>query len=85
MITSFSCSDVRHDCYVIHGVSVKPEAISIVIVSETAPENAADYYYAKGSPLLQQTTVQAFNDAGANVSSTRDIVNRGIDLTTAVK
>jgi uracil-DNA glycosylase len=35
--------------------------------------------------LFQRTTVQAFNDAGANVSSIRDVVARGIFLTTAVK
>jgi uracil-DNA glycosylase len=81
----FPCSDVKHDCYVVPSVSVKPETISIVIVSEAAPENAGDYYYAPGNSLFQQTTVQAFNDAGANVSSVKDIVNRGVYLTTAVK
>jgi len=81
----FPCSDVKHDCYVVPSVNVKPEAISIVMVSEAAPENADDYYYAKGSSLFQQTTVQAFNDTGANVSSVKDIVHRGVYLTTAVK
>lgn len=83
--SGFPCSDVRHDCYVVPGVSVKPETISIVMVSEAAPRNADDYYYAKGNPLFQTTTVQAFNDAGADVSSVKDIVNRGVYLTTAVK
>jgi uracil-DNA glycosylase len=83
--SAFPCSDVKHDCYVVPGVSVKPETISIVMVSEAAPQNAEDYYYAKGDPLFQRTTVQAFNDAGANVSSVKDIVSRGVYLTTAVK
>jgi len=47
--------------------------------------NRDDYYYAQGDPLFQKTTVQAFNDAGAKVSSTRDILDRGVYLTTAVK
>jgi len=81
----FPCSDVKHDCYVVPGVNVNPETISIIVVSEAAPENPNDYYYAGGSSLFQQTTVQAFNDAGANVSSVKDIVNRGVYLTTAVK
>ena len=81
----FPCSDVKHDRYVVPGVSLKPEAVSIIMVSESAPENAADYYYAKGNPLFQQTTVQAFQDAGADVSSVKDLVNRGVYLTTAVK
>ncbi|HVP48354.1 MAG TPA: uracil-DNA glycosylase family protein [Bryobacteraceae bacterium] len=79
------CPDVKHDCYLVPGINVKPETVSIVMVSEAAPENASDYYYAKGNPLFEQTTVQAFNDAGANVSSVKDIVNRGVYLTTAVK
>ena len=82
---AFPCSDVKHDCYVVPSVSVKPETISIVMVSEAAPENADDYYYAKGNPLFQQTTVQAFNDAGATVTSVKDMVNHGVYLTTAVK
>ncbi|MGC9972016.1 MAG: uracil-DNA glycosylase family protein [Bryobacteraceae bacterium] len=76
---------MKHDCYVVPSVSLKPETISIVMVSEAAPANPDDYYYAKGNPLFQQTTVQAFNDAGANVSSVKDIVDRGVYLTTAVK
>ena len=80
-----SCPDVKHDCYIVPGVSVKPETVSMVMVSEAAPEKAGDYYYAKGNPLFQQTTVQAFQDAGAKVSSVKDLVDRGVYLTTAVK
>jgi uracil-DNA glycosylase len=36
-------------------------------------------------PLFQQTTVQAFQDAGADVSSTEEILDLGVYLTTAVK
>ncbi|MBZ5620788.1 MAG: uracil-DNA glycosylase [Acidobacteriia bacterium] len=55
------------------------------MISEAAPANPDDYYYAKGQPLFQKTTVQAFNDAGSAVSSMEDIVARGVYLTTAVK
>ena len=82
---AFPCADVKHDCYIVPGISVKPETISIVMVSEAAPEDPDDYFYAKGKPLFQQTTLQAFNDAGCTVSSTKDIVDRGVYLTTAVK
>ncbi len=81
----FPCTDVKHDCYVVPGVSVKPETISLVMVSEAAPDNADDYYYAKGNPLFERTTVQAFNDAGASVSSVKDLMSRGVYITTAVK
>lgn len=81
----FPCADVNHSCYIVPGISLNPERVSIVMVSEAAPENAGDYYYSKGNPLFQQTTVQAFNEAGCDVSSVRDIVARGVYLTTAVK
>ena len=79
------CADVKHECYIIPDLDVKPDAISIVMISEAAPANPDDYYYAKGEPLFQQTTVQAFNDAGASVSSIQDILDLGVYLTTAVK
>ena len=82
---AFSCNDVDHKCYIIPDVDVKPEQISIIMISEAAPANYADYYYARGNSLFQQTTVQAFKDAGSDVSSMRDILDLGVYLTTAVK
>lgn len=81
----FPCADVNHKGYLVPDVNVKPDAISLVMISEAAPQSPGDYYYAKGDPLFQRTTVQAFNDAGAKVSSVKDLVNRGVFLTTAVK
>ena len=81
----FPCKDVNHKCYAIPNVEVKPQQISVIMISEATPTNPNDYYYSKGDPLFQQTTVQAFNDAGANVASVQDIINLGVYLTTAVK
>ncbi|KPJ52980.1 hypothetical protein AMJ39_06380 [candidate division TA06 bacterium DG_24] len=81
----FPCTDVKHECYVIPGVDVNPGDISIVMISEAAPEDSGDYYYSKGDPLFAQTTVQAFRDAGEDVSSLEDVVGLGVYLTTAVK
>jgi uracil-DNA glycosylase len=83
--TEFPCVDVDHECYIVPDVDFKPEDIAVVMISEAAPADPSDYYYAKGDPLFQQTTVQAFNDAGANVASIRDILDLGVYLTTAVK
>jgi len=80
----FPCTDVRHECYVVPDVAVRPD-VSIVLISEAAPADPGDYYYAQGDPLFQQTTVQAFQDAGAHVSSIADILDLGVYLTTAVK
>lgn len=81
----FSCSDVNHECYMVPDIDINPEQVSIVMISECAPEYSKDYFYTDGDSLFQETTVQAFNDAGVKVSSIKDIVDLGIYLTTAVK
>ena len=50
---AFPCGDVNHDCYVVPHIDVNPDAISIVVVSEAAPADPDDYYYADGDPLFQ--------------------------------
>ncbi len=82
---SSPCTDVRHECYIIPDIDVEPSEISIAMISEAAPANLDDYYYAEGNPLFAQTTVQAFRDAGAEVSSIQDVLDLGVYLTTAVK
>jgi uracil-DNA glycosylase len=81
----FPCTDVRHECYAVPPTHEGPNDVSIMLISEAAPADPGDYYYAKGSPLFLQTTLQAFNDAGARVSSLQDILALGVHLTTAVK
>jgi uracil-DNA glycosylase len=81
----FPCLDVRHEAYVVPEVSIRPDDVSIVLISEAAPGERTDYYYAAGDPLFAQTTVQAFQDAGVQVASISEIVALGIYLTTAVK
>ncbi len=82
---TFPCIDVRHECYLLPDLDLNPSDISIVLISEAAPADPRDYYYASGDPLFQQTTVQAFNDAGVDVASVEDILGLGVYLTTAVK
>jgi uracil-DNA glycosylase len=81
----FPCGDVKHECYIVPKIDVQPEQVSIVMISEAAPPDPRDYFYARGEPLFAQTTVQAFNDAGAEVSSVQDVLDLGVYLTTAVK
>lgn len=81
----FPCDDVRHECYILPGIDLAPGDVSIVLISEAAPADPGDYYYAAGDPLFQQTTVQAFQDAGVDVHSVQDILDLGVYLTTAVK
>ena len=81
----FPCKDIDSRAYNVPGITVDANSVSIILISEAAPPNPADNYYARGRPLFQQTTVQAFQDAGADVESIRDILDLGVYLTTAVK
>lgn len=81
----YPCSDVRSECCLIPEVELEPENVSIIMLSESAPIDPQDYYYAGDDALFAQTTVQAFKDAGADVSSFQDILNLGVYCTTAVK
>jgi uracil-DNA glycosylase len=83
--SEFPCNGVNHECYVVPSIDVDSVNVSIMLISEAAPPDASDYYYAAGDPLFQQTTVQAFRDAGTDVSSIHDILGLGVYLTTAVK
>lgn len=82
---AFPCVDVKHECYVVPDIDPDPGRISIIVISEAAPPNPRDYYYADGDPLFQQTTVQAFQDAGADATSIHELIKQGIYFTTAVK
>ena len=82
---TFPCADVRHDCYAVPDVEVQVEEIYVMLISEAAPPNLKDYYYASQAALFAHTSVLAFQDAGAKVSSIADILSLGVYLTTAVK
>lgn len=81
----FPCVDVRHEGYVIPDVDVDPVDISILMISEAAPAESKDCYYAGGDSGYESTTLLAFQDAGAEVSSFMDVLNLGVYLTSAVK
>lgn len=82
---TFPCMDVRHESYVMPDAEMAPDRVAVVLVSEAAPAAPGDSYYAAGNSLFARTTVQAFQDAGAEVASIQDILDLGVYLTTAVK
>ncbi len=83
--TDFPCLDTRRASYLVPDVDIDPDKVSILLISEAAPENPADYYYAGKNALFAQTTLLAFQDAGAKVESIQDVLGLGVYLTTAVK
>ena len=83
--TDFPCTDTSRPSYLVPGVEIDPARVSILLISEAAPANVEDYYYAGPEALFAKTTVLAFQDAGAKVESIKDILGLGVYLTTAVK
>jgi uracil-DNA glycosylase len=81
----FPCVDVEKRGYIIPNIEVDPDKIKLVLISESAPPNPKDYYYAGGSSSFQETTLTAFNDAGVKVNTIQDLVAMGVYFTTAVK
>jgi uracil-DNA glycosylase len=81
----FPCTDVDKNSYVVPPAEIDVEKIKILMITEAPPNDPADYYFAAGNPFYLQTTVQAFKDAGANVSSMQDILDTGVYITTAIK
>jgi uracil-DNA glycosylase len=81
----FPCIDTNRLSYLVPGLEIDPARVSILLISEAAPVNPDDYYYAGAQALFARTTLLAFQDAGANVQSMDDVLKLGLYLTTAVK
>ena len=83
--TEFPCPDVRHNGYVIPNVVIDPEAVSMLMISEAAPANSNDYFYAVGEPAYERTTMEAFRDAGVDLALFNELIEMGVYQTSAVK
>ena len=81
----FPCGTIYRASFTVPSISIDQTKIAMVMISECAPAKPIDYYYAKGEPLFAQTTVQAFQDSGEQVSSINDLIDMGVYLTTAIK
>ena len=77
--------DVEHAGWVVPDVELDPGRVTVVMVSEAAPAHLEDWFYAGPDALFAETTVQAFRDAGEDVSMLGDVLDLGVYLTTAVK
>ncbi len=81
----FPCLEARQESYQIPNLDLDPTSVRLMLISETAPTDPKDDYYAPGDALFARTTLQAFQEAGLEVGSIQDLLSRGIYLTTAVK
>jgi uracil-DNA glycosylase len=81
----FPCEEARQESYLVPNLELDPASIQLMLISETAPTDPKDDYYAPGDGWFARTTLQAFQEAGLRVGSIQDLISRGIYLTTAVK
>ena len=83
--TNFPCADIDKNNYILPSIDINPAKIRILMITESPPNEKADYFYSAGNPAYLQTILQVFKDAGYKVSSIRDILDLGVYITTAVK
>jgi uracil-DNA glycosylase len=81
----FPCTDINKNSYIVPPAEINVSKIKILMIAEAPPPVKADYFYAPGNPFYLQTTLQAFKDAGANVTSMLGILDLGVYITTAIK
>ena len=79
------CTDIDKNSYILPSAGIDAEKIKILMITEAPPNDKTEYFYAAGNPFYLQTTLQAFKDAGENVASMQDILDRGVYITTAIK
>jgi uracil-DNA glycosylase len=82
---AFPCGDVDKKGFILPPPEIDPTKIKLVMITEAPPADPCDYFYAPGSPLYLQTTLQAFKEAGKDVKSIMDILGLGVYITTAIK
>jgi uracil-DNA glycosylase len=81
----FPCTEAQQESYLVPDIEIDPGSIKVMLISETAPNNPKDGYYAACDGMFARTTLQAFQEAGAKAGSIQELLSMGIYLTTAVK
>ena len=82
---SFSCNDVENTKHFLDNRNVDFSKIKLVIISESFPKNANDYFDGKGDPSFIRNTNYLFNQNGCTYEKYNDYLSDGIYLTTAIK
>lgn len=83
--SDFPCIDVDKTQYIVPQIEIIPETVQMIMISEATPKDNKDYYYAGDDSLFEQTTTQAFKDAGIQIESMKELLDLGVYFTTAIK
>lgn len=81
---NYPCTDIYKD-FIYPAFKGDKNAISIIMISESAPVDHSNYFYEDNHGSFFTTTQTAFRDADICVHSYKDLTNLGIYLTTAIK
>ncbi len=81
----FPCVEARQESYLVPPIDIDPASIKLVLISETAPAVASEYYYGPCEASFARSTVQAFQEAGARAGTIKELLEMGVYFTTAVK
>ncbi len=68
-----------------NNVEVTPETIHAIMINEIVPSHPEEDFYGKSDAAYMSTTIPLFRKAGIEVDSVKDILNKGIYITNAVK
>lgn len=82
---NFPCPDVDHAAYQVPAIDLDPQRVRLVLISEAAPPDPANDYYRGESASYAQTSLLAFQEAGAPVGTFQEMLEMGVYLTNAVK
>jgi hypothetical protein len=80
----FPCTDVRHERNVRPAVPTRRDQIRVIMISAAPPGDVSDVTD-YDDPIVRREIIDAFRDAGYDVSSIEDIRRLGVYVTTAVK
>ena len=84
MKCDFHCQDVDVKKY-FQSISIKKDAIKLILISEALPGRIEDYFDGKGEPVFIKNTNTIFNSLGYNYKTYKDYLDNGIYMTTAIK
>ena len=74
---TFPCAGAQHANYLLPNIEVAPERVSILLISESAPADSTDHYYAAGNPCFARPPCRR-SGCGAAVTGIRDILDLGV-------
>jgi uracil-DNA glycosylase len=85
LVCDRNCTDVVTVKHFQNMENIRKESIKVIMISESFPKNADNYFDGNKEPVFIENTNYLFNRNGYNYKTYADYLNNGIYLTTAIK